>query len=268
MGTLTRARAADRRRTGRHGAGRRLTRPVVAAALLVVLLAFTGCSRTAFRLYEYQEDIYLSLDGSASVYVSASVPALVALRGFDLSTDPVAPIRRSTIRALYTSPVTRVVDVSLSRRSGRQFVHVHVDVADIRQLSRAAPFAWARYEFRREGDQYVYRQVLGPSADHPVGDVGWTGHEMVAFRLHVPSRITYHNAGPGHLLRGNILLWEQPLTDRIAGVPLVMDVHMDAQSILYRTLLLFGGMLVLVIALFVGLIWWMVRRGGASPAPS
>ena len=268
MGILTPAGRSDCPPTGRPGVVRRAARPAIVAGLLLALLVCSGCSSTVFQLYEYQEDVYLSLNGSASVYVSASVPALVALRGFDLSTDPVAPLNLATIRALYTSPVTRVVNVSTSRRSGRRFVHVRVDVDDIRQLSRAAPFAWSHYEFRREGDQYVYRQVVGPSADRPVGHVGWNGSEMVAFRLHLPSRITFHNAKPDHLLRGNILLWDQPLTDRLAGVPLDMEARMETQSILYRTLLLFGVMLVLVLALFAGLIWWVVRRGGPSPSPS
>ncbi len=235
-------------------------RAAAVAVLAGVLLFVSGCRTLSFQLYQYQEDVYLSLDGSATVYVSGSVPALVALRGFDLNTDPVARIDRSRIEALYTSPVTHVVRVTTSRRSGRRFVHVEVGVDDIRQLSRAAPFAWSRYEFGRDGDQYVYRQHVGASANRPVGDVGWTGQEMVAFRLHLPSRITYHNAGAGNLLRGNVLRWEQPLSDRIAGVPLDMEARMETQSILYRTLILFGVMGALVIMMFVAIIWWVVRR--------
>ena len=35
--------------------------------------------------YEYEEELYLGLDGSATLNVNASVPALVALRGVDLN---------------------------------------------------------------------------------------------------------------------------------------------------------------------------------------
>jgi hypothetical protein len=35
---------------------------------------------------------------------------------------------------------------------------------------------------------------------------------------------------------------------------------MEAQSILYRTLLLFGGTLVVVALTFAVLIWWILRR--------
>ncbi len=45
-----------------------------AMALLAALtLSGASCSRSEFfRQYEYEEDVYLSLDGSATVYVNAS----------------------------------------------------------------------------------------------------------------------------------------------------------------------------------------------------
>ena len=38
-----------------------------------------------------EEEIFLSVDGSATVYVNASLAALVNLRGVDLKTDPTRP---------------------------------------------------------------------------------------------------------------------------------------------------------------------------------
>jgi hypothetical protein len=52
------------------------------------VLVVSACSGTAlFRQYEYEEEIYLSLDGTATVYVNSSIAALNALRGttFDAS---------------------------------------------------------------------------------------------------------------------------------------------------------------------------------------
>ena len=43
--------------------------------------------------------------------------------------------------------------------------------------------------------------------------------------LHLPSKITYHNAGAANLRRGNILVWEQSLGDRLRGEPLVLDAR-------------------------------------------
>ena len=54
--------------------------------------------------YEYEEEIYLDLDGSATLNVNASVPALVALHGADLPTDPRARLDRDKVRALFTAP--------------------------------------------------------------------------------------------------------------------------------------------------------------------
>lgn len=238
-------------------------RAATAAGLVALLLVLGACRALPLRLYEYEEDVFLSLDGSASVYISASVPALVALRGFDLDTDPVAPLDRNAIRALYTTPVSHVVRITTSRRSGRRFVHLRVDVDDIRQLSTAPPFAWSHYSLARSGHEFVYRQVVGQSAGRSLGlpaRVGWNGSERVAFRLHLPSRITFHNAGADNLLRGNVLRWEQSLQDRLAGVPLDMQARMETQSILYRTLLLFGLMLAVVIVMFAAIIWWIVRK--------
>jgi hypothetical protein len=240
-----------------------------AAALALVALAATfalGCaSGGLFRQYEYEEDIYLSLDGSATVYVNSSVPALDALRGASLDTSPTARLDREAVRRFYTSPATRVAQVSQSRRSGRRFLHVRLEVDDIRRLGATMPFQWSRYEFRKQDELYVYQQTLGASANKSVGDVGWKGDELVAFRLHLPSKIAYHNARPENFKRGNILAWEQTLRDRLRGKPLVLDARMQTQSILYRTLLLFGATFIAVAVTFAVVIV-LVLRGGRRRA--
>jgi len=229
--------------------------------LLAIALASTACRGTSlFRQYEYEEEIYLSLDGSATVYVNTSVAALNALRGTGLNTSPTARVNRDAVRALYTSPTTHVTWVRESRQNGRRFVHVRLDADDVTRLSTAPPFAWSSYAFRRDGDEYVFRQTIGAAADRDVGSVGWTGRELVAFRLHLPSKINFHNSGTD-VRRGNILVWEQPLADRLHGVPLTLETRMQTQSILYRTLWLFGATFVAVVVAFVGVIWWVLRRG-------
>jgi len=215
-----------------------------------------------FRQYEYEEEVYLSLDGTATVYVNASLASLNALRGTSFATAPNAPLDRDGVRAFFATPVTRVDgEISASRRGNRRFVHAKLDVDDINRLGEAAPFAWSTYEFKRDGDLYLYRQAIGPAAGKAVHDAGWTGREIVAFRLHLPSKIRYHNSS--REIRGNILDWEQPLTDRLRGTPLSLDARMDPQSILYRTLWLFGWTFVAVAIAFVLVIWWV--RG---PAPA
>ena len=234
------------------------------AALVLLVLATASCSVVLPKQYEYEEEIYLALDGTATVYVNGSVAALVALRGLPLDVKPRALVDRAQVRALYTSPVTEVTRVSTSRRNGRRFVHVRLSVSDIRALQTAAPFAWSRYALAQRGDEYVYTQHVGGAAGTAVGDVGWKGDESVAFRMHLPAKIRFHNAPSKQVERGNILAWEQTLKDRLAGTPLTMEVRLDTQSILYRTLWLFGLMFALVAVLFVAIIWWVVRAGRRS----
>jgi hypothetical protein len=252
----------------------KILRLCVLCGLCVLCVIGAACGGTAslFRQYEYEEEIYLSLDGAATVYVNSSLPALNALRGTAFDTSPADRVDTAAVRTYYSTPATRVVRVTQSRRNNRRFVHVRLDVDDITKLGDVAPFAWSKYQFRRDGDQFKYLQAVGPAAAKYVGNVGWNGSEIVAFRLHLPSRIRYHNTG-GEVGRGNILVWEQPLAARLRGEPVVrdltsgvgvLDARMDAQSILYTTLWLFGTTFVAVAVVFGGVIWWVTRRGGTA----
>ena len=233
---------------------------------MIAVMAATaaGCgSGGLFQQYEYEEDVYLSLDGAATVYVNSSIPALDALRGAPFNPDPQARVDHEAVGRYYTTPVTRVVSITESRRNGRRFVHVRLEVDDITRLGEAAPFAWSRYDLRRTDSQYLYTQAIGAAAGRPAGGPGWNGREIVAFRLHLPSKIDYHNAGGANLRRGNILVWQQKLTDRMNGVPLLLDARMETQSILYTTLSLFGITCVAVAMMF-GIVVVVVRRSGKT----
>ncbi len=231
-------------------------------AAIAILATISGCRTPEFmKQYEYDEDIYLSLDGSATVYVNASIAALVALKGVDLDTAAGTRFEGDRVAALYESPGVHVVRVSSSRQHGRRFAHVRLDVADVRKLPANRMFSWATVRFDRMGSLYRFREDLGPSANKSVGDVGWTGRELVGFRLHLPSKIAYHNAGEDNLLRGNILAWDQALSDRLKGEPLQMEARMEPTSILYHTLWLFIGSMAAAFAVLAGIIWWVVKRG-------
>jgi len=244
--------------------------------LLIVACAIgSGCAAGVFKPdYEYEEELYLSLDGSATLNVYASVASLVALRGARLDPDPRARIDLDEVRAFFGAPALPVA-VNLSRRDGRRFVNVSVRIDDVRELSRLTPFAWSRYRFERRDEVLEFRQVVGPPVEHQVGrvlaDPPWAGGELVAFRLHLPSAVVFHNAPTGEILRGNILVWEQRLSERLAGAPVAIDVNLEPTSILARTLLLFAGTILAAAAALAGLIWWISRRGRngvtAVPAP-
>ncbi len=236
----------------------------IGAVILVCAMTFSlSCSGGGlFRQYEYEEEMYLSLDGSASLYVNSSLQALNALRGTAFDTNPDADVDVNAVRTFFTSPVTEVVGrVRTSRRKGRRFVHVRVDARDIRKLSDARPFAWSSYQFAQDGELFIYKQSVGKAATESAAGSGWDGSELVAFRIHIPSRVVYHNAGEENLKRGNILVWEQPLAARLGSEPIELDARMQTQSILYRTLWLFAGTIGAVVVAFVFVIWLIMRRG-------
>ena len=224
------------------------------------MLLSTACGNVISRKYEYEEEVFLALDGSASVYVNASVPALVALRGFTLPLDPAARLDRLVVRDLYNTPVSRVESVTLSRKEGRRYVHLRLDVPDIRRLHEAAPFAWSTYRYRERDASFEFGQDIKTAAGVDVGNVGWNGDELIAVRVHLPSVVTFQNSPSRKVERGNIVVWEQPLAERLKGAPLEIAATIEKDSILFRTLALFGGMAVLVAATFAGVIWFVKTR--------
>jgi len=239
--------------------------------LLVVTLVLAalaaGCGGAFTPEYEYEEELYLSLDGSATLNVYASVASLVALRGAALDSDPRARIDLDAVRAFFGAPALPVA-VSLSRRDGRRFVNVSVEVDDVQELSRLAPFAWSSYRFDRRDDVLEFRQDVGPPVQHGgvLSGPPWAGSERVAFRIHLPSEIVFHNSPSGEILRGNILVWEQPLADRLAGQPLDLRVNLEPTSILARALLLFAGTILAAAAALAAVIWWI--RSQEEPTPN
>jgi hypothetical protein len=238
-------------------------------AIAAILATASGCGGTFSKQYEYEEDVYLDLDGSATIMVNASIPALVALRGFELATGPRARVDRELIRSLYASPIATVTRVSRPwRRNGRRFVQIRLSAGDFRRVSTSPPFSWSATSLEHRGDTIVFEQTVAASANKPVSDAGWDGSELVAFRLHLPARIQEHNTPSRRVERGNILIWEQPLRDRLAGVPVHMIVRMDNQSILYRTLWIFASAFAAAMALLAALIWWVIARGRKDEAES
>jgi hypothetical protein len=235
------------------------------ALVLVAVLASMACGNVIARKYEYEEEVFLNLDGSATVYVNASVPALVSLRGLGLPLDPRARLDRQVVRDLYETPVSHVLSVTASRREGRRYVHLRLRVDDIRKLGEAPPFAWSTYRFLAGDGQFEFNQVMHDAAGQAVGNVGWDGTELIALRVHLPSVIKDHNSPSRKTERGNIVVWEQLLVDRQKGTPLDVQATIENQSILFRTLALFAAMGVLVVITFIAAIWFVRSR---KPQPS
>ena len=250
---------------------RRAPRRLCAEVVLFVLACASGsgCASGGLfpREYEYEEELYLSLDGSARLDVNASVASLVGLHGAPFNPDPLARVDRGALRSFFGAPNVPVT-VSLGRRDGRRFVHVSVEVDDVRQLSRLTPFAWSDYQFGRRGDVVEFRQIVAPAGSRQHGTLNWNGGEIVAFRLHLPSEIVFHNAPSGAVERGNILEWQQPLAERLDGRPVDIRVQLESTSILVNTMMLFGFTAAAAVVALAGTIWWISRRGRSEDAQS
>ena len=249
-----------------HVRGVKLFHAMACAALLALVTA--GCSNPLARQYEYDEQTYLEVDGSATVVISASVAALVALRGLPLDPAPSARLDSDHVRRVFEAAGCVVERASRPwRRSGRRFVQARLHVDDVRRASTCGVLAWSAYVFDTTPEQIHFTQTVGePTGMQPAGP-NWDGRELVAFKLHLPSRVIYQNVRrisdgePGSVERGNILTWEQPLSDRLQGIPIVMEVRTEAESILYRTVTLFAGAFGAAVLVLIGLIWYTIRRG-------
>jgi hypothetical protein len=239
------------------------------AAAGLLLLAPVACSAVPFgRQYEYEEQLYLDVDGSATVTVAASFPALVALRGLPLDPSPGGRTDRDEVRRALDAVGCGVDTVNRGwRRRGRRFIQFQISTDDVSTLSSCGALSWSSYSLNAtEGVLHYVQRVGAPTPGDP-GAVNWDGSELVAFKLHLPSRIYDHNVRrlednePGDIDRGNILTWEQRLADRRTGAPVTMDVKMDPTSILFTTLWLFAGAFTAAVIALGSIVWWVKRRG-------
>jgi hypothetical protein len=252
-----------------------LARLVRLAACAIAAALLTACSNPFAPQYEYEEQVYVSVDGRATVVIDSSIPALLALRGIVIDPTVSGSDGRAAVRRVFEQAGCRVDNTTRPwTRSGRRFVQVTVSADDLKTLPACAPLAWSSYSLAPLGtDGLVYEQKVGVAASADPGKVNWSGKELIAFKLHLPSRIRKHNVKlldgtNGTIERGNILTWEQTLADRRAGKPLALSVEMDRTSILNTTLWLFAGAFAAAVALLVLIIWWVIRKGRRSKLAS
>ena len=240
------------------------------AACVLAAATVAACSNPLGRQYEYDEQTYLAVDGSATVVVNSSLPALVALRGASLDPKPDGSADRDAIRQMYQSAGCAVDKVGrFWYRRGRRFVQVQVSTNDVRTLSKCALLSWSAYSLGPDDEApggLRFQQTVSPPAGKDPGTVNWDGSELMAFKLHAPSKIRFQNVKKldgtnGSTERGNILTWEQTLADRRAGKPIDMVVRMEATSILYTTVWLFVGAFTAAVLVLVLLIWITIRKG-------
>jgi hypothetical protein len=254
---------------------RALNLPLLIPVVLLAVLFAPSCANPLARQYEYDEQTYLKTDGSATVVLSASVAALVSMRGLALDPAPQARITSDDVRRVFEAAGCTVERAARPwRRDGRRFVQARIQIPDVRKAASCGVLAWSTYGFEASPEQIRYTQTVGAPAGTvpataPAG-IAWNGSELVAFKLHLASRVTWHNVRKledgteGELERGNILTWEQRLADRLAGAPVAIEVRTESESILFRTVSLFAAAFAAAVILLIFLIWLTIRRGKAK----
>jgi hypothetical protein len=248
---------------------RRMRVRTAGAVLGAIALSIgSACSNPLGRQYEYEEQLYLDVNGAATVIVDSSIAALVALRGVPLDSSPSARTDRDEVKRVFEARGCRILRVGQPwRRDGRSFVQIRMETDHVQTFGGCGLLGWSNYVFETDSSGAHFAQKVGASTVGDPGKVNWNGKELVAFKLHLPSRILYHNVRriedglPGEVERGNILTWEQSLADRRASKPVNIDVRIDAVPILHRTLWLFGGSFLAALIVVGTMVWFTVRHG-------
>jgi hypothetical protein len=215
--------------------------------LLSLLLLATGCPS-----YEYEEEVFLEIDGSGRIRVSGSKELLSAYH------DLAEPMSVDTVRSYFDAPGLDVVSVRETIRQGRTFLHVQGTFQDWNALCSHAAFAQRRCRLDRSADGLELSVEIPPPrsrARHTDGGF----ERLAAFRFHFPSTVAFHNSRTG-LERGNIVRWERPV-DELGEGKLSIQAHFGVRSILSATfaiLVAAVAIVVLGVALTLALI---VRKG-------
>ena len=83
----------------------------------------------------------------------------------------------------------------------------------------------------------------------------------MAVRFHLPGKVYGHRNAAEGIERGNILGWRQEVGTALDGGRLDFGAEMDERSILFSTVVLFAGAVILAIVLLALGLWVVVRRG-------
>jgi len=217
--------------------------------LLLVLLAASGCTT-----YEYEEEVFLEVDGSGEIRMSGSTDVVAALQGLDEA-------GAESAKALFEGEGVEILSAFETERERRKFVHVQARFSDWEKLCRIPAFRdrgcrLAKGPTRQDG---LALELSLPSPRETAPE-SLDPQAVLALRYHFPSTIRYHNS-PSDIERGNILSWKRTLREHFAGRPLDLAVRFDRRTILAATTRVMGVALGLVLASIATALWLMVRKG-------
>jgi hypothetical protein len=233
--------------------------PRVALALLLAT-ALRGCVH-----YEYEHEFWLRVDGSGTVNVTGRPGLWTAFKGLALDENDPDGMRKAA-RALFEGSGLEVRRVTVVRRRGHRYLFVSADFKDVNRISYTPAFPDLRVGLRHEAG----RLQLDGSWQRPLeATEGERDREgLIAVRFHLPSKVYGHRNAAEGLERGNILAWREETAAAVDGGRLEFGADMDERSILFSTVMLFAGAVVIAVLLLAGALWAVVRRGRRDLARS
>jgi hypothetical protein len=223
----------------------------VAVALLLAL-SLRGCVA-----YEFEHEFWIHVDGTGSVTVTARPELWAAMKGLHASDDDAM---RQAVRAVFESSGLRVRRVTLTHRAGRPYVFVSADFSDVNRLAGTPAFPDLALSLRPDGDNLRLDGRWSRPAGLP--DVPFASRDgLMAVRFHLPSKVYSHRNAFAGVERGNIVGWRETVAEGLAGRPLELGAVLDRRSILMSTVGLFAIAIASALAMFAGVLWWVVRKG-------
>jgi hypothetical protein len=235
--------------------------PRLAVALLLAT-ALRGC-----LTYEYEHEVWLRVDGSGSINVTGQPSLWSAFKGLPVDDATDADALKQEARALFERSGLSVRRITVTKRRGHRYLFVSADFKDVNRLSYAPAFPDLRIGLRREKG----RLMLDGSWQRPLeaqDPAGVPRDGLMAVRFHLPSKIYSHRRAAEGVERGNIVGWRQDVSAALAGGRLELGAEMDERSILFSTVMLFVGAVVLAVLLLALGLWAVVRRGRRDLARS
>jgi hypothetical protein len=227
--------------------------PFRLATVLVMAAALRGCVT-----YEYEQEFWLKVDGSGTVYVTGRPDLWAAFKGLRAG-DPEGKATRDAAHALFERAGLQVNRVLLTRRGGRAYLFVSADFEDVNRLSGSPAFPELTISLRHEGERL---RLQGRWQRPPSGEDGAAARDgLMAVRFHLPSKIYEHKNAADGVERGNIVGWRQDVAAAFAGEPLEFAVVMDDRSILFSTVTLFACTVVAALAILALAFTLIARKG-------
>jgi hypothetical protein len=222
------------------------------APRLLILLVSWALALPACTSYEYEEEVFLEVDGSGRLRVSGSSEILEVLH--DLSEGG----NTSSMTSRFEGPGFELDSIRETERDGRTFVHVQGRFADWNELCAHPAFAERECRLVVTDDELALTLTLPP----PKGDVpeGAPPDATLALRFHFPSAVHYHNAR-SDIERGNIIGWERSVSEHFDADALVVEARFERRSVLATTAIILGTAVALVLFSVALALFLIVRKG-------